>query len=274
MISLVFPVYNPGPAIERTVAAARRLLRRRAGFGEVLFVLDGCTDGTDDYLANLLHANPDRRIRILGYSPNRGKGHAVCKGLLAARGRYRLFTDVDLAYPLADIIRVAEALRSGSDVAIASREHPASRVVVPAGLLGYAYRRRLQSHIYGLVARRLLGFAYKDTQAGLKGMTAEVVQTIIPNLSCDGFGFDCELLAACKRHQITVTEVPVRVSYTDAASTTGLASTYRMIRELWRIRRAWVRRAAAPVAEVMGPIVVPVPQLVEPTRTTAYVNTR
>src|SRR5690348_17664989 len=33
-------------------------------------------------------------------SPNRGKGHAVRQGLLAARGDWRLFTDVDLAYGL------------------------------------------------------------------------------------------------------------------------------------------------------------------------------
>jgi dolichyl-phosphate beta-glucosyltransferase len=47
---------------------------------------------------------------VIGYSPNRGKGYAVRAGLLAARGRFRIFTDVDLAYRLADVARVADEL--------------------------------------------------------------------------------------------------------------------------------------------------------------------
>ena len=46
MTSLVFPAYNPGPAVERTWAAVRDFLRARPDPWEALFVCDGCTDGT------------------------------------------------------------------------------------------------------------------------------------------------------------------------------------------------------------------------------------
>jgi dolichyl-phosphate beta-glucosyltransferase len=235
--SLVLPAFNPGPAAERTWLAVRDFLRTRPDPWEVLFVCDGCTDGTPARLTRVTAGH--RRVRVLAHAPNRGKGFAVRTGLLAARGSRRVFTDVDLAYPLADVARLADELRRGAAVAIASRDHPDSRIELPPRLLGYARRRRLQSRLFGAVARGLLPITQRDTQAGLKGMTAAVAEAIVPRLTCDGFGFDCELLTACARHGIPVAEVPVRVRYDDAASTTGLRATLRMLRELWQVRRAW-----------------------------------
>jgi len=178
-------------------------------------------------------------IRVLSYAPNRGKGYAVGYGLAAARGAWRLFTDVDLAYQFDDIVRVAQVLRAGADVAIASRTHPASRLVLPVALQGYVYRRHLQSKAFSLLVRLLLPLTQRDTQAGLKGLSASAAQQVLPLLRCDGFGFDCELLTASVHHGLAIAEVPICVSYDDTASTTGWRGMSRMIGELWRIRHAW-----------------------------------
>jgi dolichyl-phosphate beta-glucosyltransferase len=182
-------------------------------------------------------------VRVLSHAPNRGKGYAVRRGLLTARGRWRLFADVDLAYGFDDIARVAAALRAGADVAIASRAHPDSRAVVPAGLAGYVYRRHLQSRLFSLLARLLLPLRQRDTQAGLKGLSARAAALLLPRLRCRGFGFDCELLTACARLGLPVVEVPVCVRYHEASSSTDLRSAARTLAELWQIRRTW--RAAA-----------------------------
>jgi len=251
--SLVLPAFNPGPAVERTWDTVRQFLQARPDPWEVLFVLDGCTDGTRERLAALTRRDGETRMRVVSYFPNRGKGYAVRTGLLAARGERRLFTDVDLAYRFEDIARTADELRLGSDVAIASREHPDSTIELPPRTLGYAYRRRLQSRVFGGLARTLLPLTQLDTQAGLKGMTARVANLVLPNLTRDGFGFDCELLVACARYNIVVAEVPVSVRYEDAASTTGLRTTLGMVRDLWTIRRQWPRSGyPAPAAVVPG----------------------
>ncbi|MFO0938419.1 MAG: glycosyltransferase [Gemmataceae bacterium] len=244
MTSLVFPAYNPGPGVDRTWHAVREFLRERPEAWEAIFVLDGCSDGTPERLEDLSRTAPDSRIRVVSYAPNRGKGHAVRVGLLAARGRYRLFTDVDLAYSFADIVNVANALWSGRRVAIASREHPDSTLTIPVRHLSYAYRRSVQSRIFRAVARTLLPLKQPDTQAGLKGMTATVAEVILPRLSCNGFGFDCEFLTACSRSNLSIAEIPVAVRYEDSASTTGLGTSLKMLRDLWQIRKAW-RQAPA-----------------------------
>jgi dolichyl-phosphate beta-glucosyltransferase len=241
--SLVFPAYNPGPILERTWRELIQFLKRAPGEWEVLFVCDGCTDGTPARLAHLARA--ERRIRILSYAPNHGKGYAVRRGLEAARGDWRLFTDVDLAYGFDDVVRVAQALQAGADVAMASRTHPESLIVLPTRLQGYAYRRHLQSLAFSALVRILLPLKQRDTQAGLKGLTAAAAQTVLPRLSCDGFGFDCELLTACQHYGLAVEEVPVCVRYEDRASTTGLWAMRQMVKDLWNIRRSW-RRMAVP----------------------------
>jgi dolichyl-phosphate beta-glucosyltransferase len=248
--SLVLPTYNPGPAVERTVAALFDFLRNRRDRWEILFVCDGCTDGTPDRLRRLVRT--DNRFRLIEYAPNRGKGYAVRTGLLAAHGRHRIFTDVDLAYRLDDVVRIAEVLRDGADVAIACREHPDSRLELKPRHLGYALRRQVQSRLFRTAVRALLPVRQPDTQAGLKGMTAVVARRVVPVLSCDGFGLDCELLTACARYGIPIAGVPVTVRYEGEASTTASWWTgLRMLRELWAVRRRWpVAGYPEPRAEV------------------------
>jgi dolichyl-phosphate beta-glucosyltransferase len=241
VISLVLPAYNPGPRIIPTWHAVRDFVRQRPDAWEVLFVLDGCTDDTAERLNILSQVAPHPHLRVLQYPINRGKGFAVRHGLTSAVGRYRLFTDVDLAYTFEDVLRLVEVLQKGADVVVASRTHPKSEILLPTNLLGYAYRRRLQSRVFAWVTRQLLPITLTDTQAGLKGMTAAVAERVVPELTCDGFGFDCEFLTACHSGGVSVVELPVRVRYEDAASTANAAG-FHMLRELWAIRRHWRQR--------------------------------
>lgn len=250
LFSLILPTYNPGRFLETTLRAVEQWLRTDARPWEVLFVCDGCSDGTPDRLRQWASTIGDR-VRVIAYVPNRGKGYAVRQGLQLATGQYRLFTDVDLAYSFDDVRRVVDKLEAGADVAIASRLHPDSRLLLPPRLQFYAYRRYLQGRFFSWLVRRLLPVTQADTQAGLKGMSARAAQSILPRLSCDGFGFDCELLAACTRLALRVVEVPVTVQLTDAKSTTaGLRPLVGMFRELCQIRRS---RAIRPEAVVEVP---------------------
>jgi glycosyltransferase involved in cell wall biosynthesis len=251
LTSLIFPTYNAGRLIERTWNEVKGFLRSATGNWEVLFICDGCTDNTAERLAQLTRGDSNR-VRIVSYSPNRGKGYALRQGLAVSRGEWRIFTDVDLAYSFDDVLRVAQALHNGSHVAIASRCHPESRILVPISLQGYAYRRHLQSLTFSFITRAFLPLGQRDTQAGLKGLSAGVVRMILPHLSCDGFGFDCELLAACAYYGLAVKEVPVCVRYEDRSSTTGLGAIARMLKELWRIRRTW-RQMTIPQPQYTSP---------------------
>jgi glycosyltransferase involved in cell wall biosynthesis len=236
-MSLVLPAYNPGPQLDQTLQDLQDFLARVREPWEVVIVCDGCTDGTPDRLQSW--AERLSCLHVLSYSPNRGKGHALRTGLRVARGAWRIFTDIDLSYPFADVLRVAESLRAGEEMVIASRRHADSRLVLPPDLVGAAYRRHLQSLLFSRLVRLCLPLEQADTQAGLKGMSGRVADTIVPQLRCDGFGFDCELLTACTRYGVPIAEVPVSVRYEQASSTVSPWSILRTLKELWKIRRDW-----------------------------------
>ena len=131
---------------------------------------------------------------VLENGGRRGKGNAVARGMLAARGRYRIFVDSDLAYRPSELTKILEALRSGADVAIACRLLPGSTYVTSASAFPYVYRRHAFSRAFNLLVRTALLPGLYDTQAGLKGFTAAAAKTIFSHLTVDGFGFDLECL--------------------------------------------------------------------------------
>src|SRR5437762_11343989 len=87
---LIFPTYNPGGSLERTWQELMYFLKHEGYGWEVLFVCDGCTDGTPERLNDWVGRQP-HHVRVLSYSANRGKGYAVRYGLNAARGMARIF---------------------------------------------------------------------------------------------------------------------------------------------------------------------------------------
>jgi hypothetical protein len=104
----------------------------------------------------------------------------------------------------------------------------------------------LQSLAFSRLVRAILPIRARDTQAGLKGMTASVAARLLPRLRCDGFALDCEILAWCERLEIAVAEVPVVVRYECHRSTTTPRSVWRMLRSLWAIRQNCAAISAPP----------------------------
>jgi glycosyltransferase involved in cell wall biosynthesis len=223
--------------IDKTWQEVAHFLQSRSGW-EVLYVCDGCTDGTTEELVRRA-AKTKLPIRVLHYERNRGKGYAVRLGLQSGRGTFRLFTDVDLAYQMDMVDQLARELQGGAELVIASRAHTDSKVVNPDHMNNYLRRRKVQSFVFSSLARGLLGITNKDPQAGLKGMTARVARQVLPYVKCTGFGFDSELLVACRYLGIPIAEMPVRVVYDETKSTTKFSTSVRMVRELMRIRARW-----------------------------------
>src|SRR5262245_21764119 len=64
LFSLVFPTYNPGTGLEKTWRQVSDFLASAADKWEILFICDGCTDGTPERLAEWI-AHQTQPIRML-----------------------------------------------------------------------------------------------------------------------------------------------------------------------------------------------------------------
>jgi glycosyltransferase involved in cell wall biosynthesis len=91
-VSVVVPVYNPGPYIEDCVASLLRQSLRPGEF-EVVFVDDGSTDGTPARLDAL--AAEHAHIQVIHQEPSGWSGKPRNVGIEASRGEYVMFVDND-----------------------------------------------------------------------------------------------------------------------------------------------------------------------------------
>ncbi|HKP72410.1 MAG TPA: glycosyltransferase, partial [Pyrinomonadaceae bacterium] len=100
-LSLVIPAYNEAARLGKSLRTAFEYLNAQSYESELVVVDDGSGDETAR-IAEEAGARLAGRVssRVIRLSPNRGKGHAVRTGLLAARAPIALFADADLSTPL------------------------------------------------------------------------------------------------------------------------------------------------------------------------------
>ncbi len=150
--TLVVPTYNAADFIESTVARLRRFVAEHPEWC-VLFVCDGCSDGTAEKLASLIAADgPNLRAEI--YTQNRGKGYAVRRGLTLAQTPYRFYTDVDLAYDPDEAIKLLKLLEDGADLAVVNRASPDSCFLISPRDFPTIYKRHVMSRCFNWWLRR------------------------------------------------------------------------------------------------------------------------
>ena len=112
-ISCIVCAYNEADRIRHILDA----VYRHPMLYEIIVVNDGSTDDTAAMLANY----PE--IRVLSYTPNRGKTFALTQGVAAAGGDYLMMLDADLAgVTPADVEALARPVANGwTDVSISLR---------------------------------------------------------------------------------------------------------------------------------------------------------
>ncbi len=228
-VSLVLPVYNEEHRLH-TLPRILSFLQSQPFRWELLIVDDGSVDRTLALVQEFARQHPG--VRVVPAS-HRGKGHAVRSGMLAARGRYRFFSDIDLSVPIEDLPRFLPALEE-APVAIGSRE--------AAGAVRYnepAYRH-LMGRVYNLIVQALLLPGIQDTQCGFKGFRDDAAEALFSRQQIDDWGFDIEVLYLARRMGYRIVEVPVHWTYGRGSRVHVLRDSWRMFRDIWRVRwRAW-----------------------------------
>ena len=225
-LSVVIPAYNEAPRIEKTLAAVRDYLARQTYEAEIVVVDDGSTDGT---AAVVEAAFPS--VRLIAYEPNHGKGHAVCTGMLAALGAYRLYYDADGSTPIGELEKVWSRFAAGADVVIGSRALPESQILV-----AQTWWRRAMGRGFNFLVRFLLFQDIADTQCGFKAFTAEAAKTVFSRQTVEGFAFDAELLYIARKRGLGIEQVPIRWANSPKSAVGLTTAPIQMIQELFRIR--------------------------------------
>ena len=228
-LSLIIPAFNEAQRIAPTLRRFHRFLAARPARFEIIVVDDGSSDGTVALVSALADELPG--LRVLCSPANRGKGHAVRLGMLAATGQVRLFSDADGSTPIDELDPLLRALAAGADVAIGSRYVAGSRVTRPQ-----PWFRRVWSRLVNRLVQRLLLPGVQDTHCGFKAFTAAAAAHTFAACTVDGWSFDLEVLARARAHGFCIREVPVRWE-NDERSKARIGQMPREFRHMYHLRK-------------------------------------
>lgn len=217
-LSIVIPVYNGGADISANAARVLAYLDKKDFTSEVIFVNDGSSDDTGKALSSI----QDARVRVITNEKNMGKGYSVKRGMLSAKGKFVVFCDADLAYPIEQVDGLLNRLEAGSDIAIGSRVHKESIFILHCRDLRYIFIRHLLSRTFNLLIRLILVKGISDTQIGFKGFTNKAAQTLFSRQTARDFSFDIEILYLARKAGLQIKEIPVTLVYSSGASAVSM----------------------------------------------------
>lgn len=234
-LSVIVPAYGGADRLPASLAQLGAWLDAQPCSSELILVDDGSGPAAARALDAFAASRP--ATTVIRQDTNRGKGAGVARGMLAASGAYRVFTDADLAYPPTEIAKIVADLEAGADLAIACRVLPESRYLMSPSFFHYLYTRHVMSRAFNLMVRMVLLRDVLDTQAGLKGFTARAAETVFSRLTIPRFGFDVEALFIAQRHGLRVKQTAIHFRYDEEPTTIAFTqSVFRMIVDLAQVR--------------------------------------
>jgi dolichyl-phosphate beta-glucosyltransferase len=209
-LSVVIPAYNEAGRITAPLRTLAGYLRAHHPSSEIVLADDGSTDGTG-VLVEELAAELGVRVNVLAAARNRGKGHAVRRGMQAARGDLVLMTDADLSTPIDELAGLAAAIRAGADVAIGSRKMAGATIEIHQPAL-----REAMGKVFTWLTRAIV-VDVSDVTCGFKLFRRDAARAIFSRAVLDDWSFDAEALFLARRLGFVLVEVPVR--WRDVAGT-------------------------------------------------------
>jgi dolichyl-phosphate beta-glucosyltransferase len=230
-LSIIIPAYNEEHRILPTLERLHKFLAAHPLRSEIVVVDDGSADNTCGVVALAMARMPE--LRLVRQSPNRGKGAAVRRGMLEARGQLRVMSDADGSMPPEQLPKLLEPIVGcRADIAIGSRYAEGAKTDARQ-----PWYRVVWSRIANRVIQRSLVPGVRDTQCGFKAFTAEAARDLFKLGRIDGWAFDLEILALAKRRGFSIAEVGVEWHDDRRSRVNPLKDLWKVVREALTIRK-------------------------------------
>ena len=225
-LSIIIPAHNEENRLPDTLEQVFDFLKKQSFTSEVIVVENGSTDKTFEIAQGFM----EQYNNLCVIQSERGKGAAVRRGMLEAKGIYRFMCDADLSMPVEEITKFIPPAVNNFDITIASREaNGAVRYNEPP-------YRHLGGRAINFLIQLFILPGLNDTQCGFKCFSAKVADDIFALQTLNGWSFDIEMLYVARRHQYKILEIPIHWVHHPETKVNAVRDAIRMIQDIFRIR--------------------------------------
>ncbi len=226
-LSIIIPAYNEENRLSQTLTQVKEFVDLQPYSSEVLIIENGSHDRTFEVAQEFSRQFP--QLRIL-QNTERGKGLAVKRGMLDAKGEYRFMCDADFSMRVDQINRFLPPALPDIDIAIASREAP--------GAIRYDEPpyRHFVGRGFNLLIRILALPGLHDTQCGFKCFRGSIANELFRLQTISGWSFDVEVLFIARRRGYSIVEIPIPWYFNSESKIRVLRDSIRMGMDLLKIR--------------------------------------
>lgn len=166
---------------------------------EIIIVDDGSQDRTAEVGRAIAERN--RNVKLISYSPNKGKGNAVKAGFDASNGDIIMILDADMTVMPEELPLFFEAIASGiADFA------NGTRLVYPMEHQAMRFLNLIGNFFFGSIMSWLLKQRVSDTLCGTKALKRSDYAKI--TMGTDTWG-DFDLLFGAAENNLSLVEIPV-----------------------------------------------------------------
>jgi dolichyl-phosphate beta-glucosyltransferase len=227
-VSIIIPAHNEETRLPQTLEQALAFLKQQTYSSEMLVVENGSSDRTFEIAET--YARQHSNLRVLRETA-RGKGLAVRRGMLEAKGAYRFMCDADLSMSIEQINHFIPPAIENVDIAIGSRE------AASAVRYNEPFYRHIGGRVINLLIRVLILPGLQDTQCGFKCFSAAAVEQVFRLQTLSGWSFDIELLYLARRRGLTIREIPIQWQFNPETKLSAVQDALRMVRDIFLIHR-------------------------------------
>ena len=232
LLSVVIPAYNESKRLPLTLIDIDKHLQKVPFEYEIIVVDNNSKDATREIAQRF--TSIVKNLKVIECR-TQGKGAAVRKGMLEAKGQVRIFTDADNSVSIDQFLKMQHLLHEGYDVVIGSRDIEGSKLE-PA----QPWYRRILGNMGNIYIQIMLLWGIKDTQCGFKVFSEKAAERVFPVATINGWGFDVEVLALAKMYGFKIKEAPV--IWVNAADSKVKPTAYvQVLLEVTRIKLRMMR---------------------------------
>jgi dolichol-phosphate mannosyltransferase len=224
MYNVILPTYNESNSIAPLIYMLIDTFKQLDQEYRIIVVDDNSPDDTSKIVKRMNL----KGVIVIDRPTKMGLGSAYKAGLSKCIYPYTILMDSDLQHDPFAILEMEKMVYSNHDIITGTRYSKGGRVC------GWSFMRGFISCTANNIAKYALGLNTSDLTGSFRLYKTSVLKEIIPQMQCQGFGFQMEIIARAEKMEYKIGECPI--IFYDRAFGVSKMSIFEIFRFLNTVR--------------------------------------